>query len=91
MKAPPLCKCQKCGNACLWITTLCSACIREIEDQQKAEEATENHPSLFGFKMQVDHRLPDGVAQIRDGASGETLHTFVAPRLKGRHDPKLRV
>ena len=39
MSIPPLCKCQKCGSACLWICTLCSNCIREIEEAMKLEES----------------------------------------------------
>lgn len=59
MKTPPLCKCQKCGNACLWISTLCSSCIREIEEQQKAEEAAMQTPELFsGVKVVVDEYMP---------------------------------
>lgn len=61
MKTPPLCKCQQCGSACLWISTLCSNCIRKIEDAQKLEEAREGE-LVIDWKR-LDENRPEDVAR----------------------------
>ena len=79
MSIPPLCKCQQCGSACLWISTLCSNCIREIEDAQKLEESqrppqVEEAGEPFIDWKRLDENRPEDVA--RDHIPLTTLGGF---------------